>query len=555
LLSEISAARARKGLPQHVSLSELGSHRLRGTVSADLMYKTYHPNRRPEFPPPISLSAYKHKLQVQLTSLIGRARERASVDNLPIETYLLILLLMLALALRVMGVGSDSLWTDEFHTVTVAREARLLTTGVPVDQHPPLYYLLMQGVVSLGSSEFWLRLPSVLFGTAGIVFMWRIGHVLGNKRLGFLAAALYAFAPLLIWYSREARMYGMSSFFWAASLYFYFRTLYSDGRFDFLGLMLTTLAAILTTYASFALWFLQMALVYWFWQQGGGKRARLGRWLLAQMGIAAGLALWWPFLMMQLSRPLIFNWRLPGPLASWIDLTGTLQQTLQRALVAGIVLMLSALGISIWLTKRPLSQRRATQLGIILAVGALGALCIVTFTGPIQRGLSIRRQLLVLLPSLILLAAWALSMPHRRWPARLVIALTLAAALVTVASPPYENWRAAIDHVSRGIGTTDVILASPRWQLAALDYYYDGDHLRFGANDAGDLRAARGQLDGRDSETAVFAPLRRVWLLVNSHPTVLPRSQAIRSDLATAGQLVDTVSFANHVTLFVYDIK
>jgi uncharacterized membrane protein len=555
LISETTAALTRKALPLQVSLSDLGSHRLRDIAFVELIRKTFPPNRRPEYPPLISLSIYKHNLHVRLTSMIDRGRELAGIKYLPKETYLLILLLLLALAVRVIGVGSDSLWTDEFYTLAVAREAKMLTTGVPVDQHPPLYYLLMQGVVSVGSSEFWLRLPSILFGTAGIVFMWRIGHAVGNKRLGFLAAALYAFAPLLVWYSREARMYGMVSFFWAASLYFYFRTLYWDGRFDFIGLMLTTLAAILTTYASFALWFLQMALVYWFWQQGGGKRARLGRWLLAQMGIAAGIALWWPLLMIQLSRPLIFDWQLPGPLARWIDLTGTLQQTLQRGLVTGIVLLLSALALSIWLTKRPLSQRRATQLGFILAVGALGALCVVTLTGPIQRGLSIRRQLLVLLPPLILLAAWALSMPHRRRLARLVIALTLAATLVTVASPPYENWRAAIDHVSRGIGTADVIVASPRWQLAALDYYYDGDHLRFGANDVGELRVPRGQLDGSDSETAVFAPLSRVWLLVNSHPAVLPYSGSIRSDLAAKGQLVDTVSFANHVTLFVYDIK
>ncbi|MGB3713341.1 MAG: glycosyltransferase family 39 protein [Candidatus Promineifilaceae bacterium] len=555
MIFEIAAALTRKALPLQVSLSDLGNHRLRGIAFLELIYKTYHPNRQPDFPPLISLSAYKQNLPVRLTSLIGRGRDLAGVKYLTKETYLLILLLVLGLALRVVGTGSDSLWTDEFHTLTAAREAQLLTTGVPFDQHPPLYYVLMQGVVSLGSSEFWLRLPSVLFGTAGIVFMWRIGHVLGNKRMGFLAAALYAFAPLLVWYSREARMYGMASFFWAASLYFYFRTLYSDGRFDFMGLMLTTLAAILTTYASFALWFLQMALVYWFWQQGGGKRARLSRWLLAQMGIAAGIALWWPFLMMQLSRSQIFYWQLPGPLASWIDLTGTLQQTLQRALVTGIVLLLSALVLSIWLTKRPLSKRRATQLGFILAVGALGALFIVTLTGPIQRGLSIRRQLLVLLPPLILLAAWALSTQHQRWLARLVIALTLAATLVTVASPPYENWRAAIDHVSRRIGTADVIVTSPSWQLAALDYYYDGNHLRFGANDVGELNVHRGQLDGSDAETAVFAPLRRVWLLVNSHPAVLPYSQSIRSDLAATGQLVDTVSFANHVTLFVYDIK
>ena len=400
------------------------------------------------------------------------------------ETHVLILVLVLAFVLRVVGVGSGSLWTDEFHTLSVARAASILSTGVPYDQHPPLYYLLMQGIVPVNSSEFWLRLPSVLFGMLGIVFMWRIGYVLGNKRLGLLAASLYAFSPLLVWYSREARMYGMASFLWAASLYFYFRTLYSDGRLDFLGLMLTTLTAILTTYSSIALWFLQIAFFYWFWQQAGGKRTRLSR------------------------------WQLPGPLANLIDLSGTLQQTLTRALVAGIVLLIGAVMLSIWITIRPLSQRRATQISFAVSVGVLCMLGIVTLMGLIQRGLSIRRQLLVLLPPFILLAAWVLSRLHRRWLTTLFITLILAAAVGTVTSPPYENWRAAIDYMSKRIGPSDVIVSSPPWNLRALDYYFRDAQLRYGANDDGVLSAHVKQVDNNDPRAVVFTPSGQVWLLV-----------------------------------------
>lgn len=284
-------------------------------------------------------------------------------------------------------------------------------------------------------------------------------------------------------------------------------------------------------------------------------RTRLSRWLLAQAGIVAGLVLWWPFFMMQVSRSTVFIWQLPGPLANWIDLSGTLQQTLLRALVAGIVLLMGAVMLSIWLMIRPLSQRRATQISFGVSVGVLCMLGIVTLAGLIQRGLSIRRQFLVLLPSFILLAAWVLSTLRHRWLTTLIITLILAAAVGTSASPSYENWRAAIDFLSRRIGLGDVIVTSPRWNLTALDYYFGDTQLTFGADDEGTLRAHGEQSSGSDPKTAVFASSGQVWLLVNSHPALLPYSQNIRSDLSAAGQLVDTVSFANHVTLFIYKMK
>jgi hypothetical protein len=73
--------------------------------------------------------------------------------------------------------------------------------------HPPLYYFLLYFWRMLGDSEFMLRLPSMLAGTAFLWFGYRwIGELFG-KPAGFAALLILAFSPLLISMSAEVRSY------------------------------------------------------------------------------------------------------------------------------------------------------------------------------------------------------------------------------------------------------------------------------------------------------------------------------------------------------------
>ena len=85
---------------------------------------------------------------------------------------------------------------------------------------PPLYYLLLRLWLPLaGISEFALRFPSALFGVMAVALIARIGRDLvrlalpsagrlTESRVGLLSGFLAAIAPVLIWLSRDARMYG-----------------------------------------------------------------------------------------------------------------------------------------------------------------------------------------------------------------------------------------------------------------------------------------------------------------------------------------------------------
>jgi 4-amino-4-deoxy-L-arabinose transferase-like glycosyltransferase len=86
--------------------------------------------------------------------------------------------------------------------------------------HPPLIYLVVYFLHFLGRSEWMLRLPSVLAGTAfcWFAFKW-IGIVFG-KAASVIGVVMAAFSPALIALSAQLRAYAPLLFGIAAALYF-----------------------------------------------------------------------------------------------------------------------------------------------------------------------------------------------------------------------------------------------------------------------------------------------------------------------------------------------
>ena len=86
--------------------------------------------------------------------------------------------------------------------------------------HPPLYYVLLYYWHLLGRSEFMLRLPSVLFGTAfcWVSFKW-IGQLFGRAS-ALAGLALIAFCPSLIALSGEVRQYALLLLCMVSALHF-----------------------------------------------------------------------------------------------------------------------------------------------------------------------------------------------------------------------------------------------------------------------------------------------------------------------------------------------
>ena len=123
---------------------------------------------------------------------------------------------LLALAVRLQQLTYHSLWFDEAMSVHWARSdlSRILEVSMQLqeDRLPPAYYLLLHAWRQLwGESELAVRLPSVTCGVLLVAVTYRLAAMLFGRRTAWLAAALAALNPFLVWYSQEARMYALAA--------------------------------------------------------------------------------------------------------------------------------------------------------------------------------------------------------------------------------------------------------------------------------------------------------------------------------------------------------
>jgi uncharacterized membrane protein len=66
----------------------------------------------------------------------------------------LLLILLLAGALRFWGIGAESLWLDEATSLVVADNPPATIVALTAEEiHPPLYYLLLHLLLLFGRSE------------------------------------------------------------------------------------------------------------------------------------------------------------------------------------------------------------------------------------------------------------------------------------------------------------------------------------------------------------------------------------------------------------------
>ena len=130
-----------------------------------------------------------------------RAR-RVSTFEMAKRNYLALLaILLLAFALRVYRLDSQSLWYDEAVTAQVASQGiGELTRWTADDIQPPLYYYVAAGWLRVaGRGEWALRFPSAFFGTLTVPLMWAVAlRLFGRGRSGRVAALAAALLTALV---------------------------------------------------------------------------------------------------------------------------------------------------------------------------------------------------------------------------------------------------------------------------------------------------------------------------------------------------------------------
>lgn len=162
----------------------------------------------------------------------------------------LLFIFLFAFFIRLFALN-QSLWLDEATTARVVKEygfTQIINEFSIKDFHPPFYYLFMKGWTNVfGYSEIALRMPSVLFSLATGYVVYFIG--------GIWASIFFLFNPLIVYYSQEARMYMMATFFLTTALYFFISNLPPSSRLRWASknqilFLIFSALAILTFYGS-----------------------------------------------------------------------------------------------------------------------------------------------------------------------------------------------------------------------------------------------------------------------------------------------------------------
>src|SRR5438105_1686757 len=119
--------------------------------------------------------------------------------------------------LRWSGLSRPSLWVDELSSFGMANTGlRQIIPGVlSFDGHPPLYIFLVHIAhfnFGLGTVDS-VRVPSLIAAILTIGVVYAIARLLVGRLAAVIATTLAIISPVIVWYSREGRMYAVTWLF------------------------------------------------------------------------------------------------------------------------------------------------------------------------------------------------------------------------------------------------------------------------------------------------------------------------------------------------------
>ncbi|WP_136717594.1 glycosyltransferase family 39 protein [Halorientalis salina] len=411
----------------------------------------------------------------------GVERVRTTLTERPPWLYAV---LVAGTALRLYGLGTESYWLDEIASLNYVLSRSLVEVIVElpfVDRHPPLYYALLDGWISLlGTGEAPVRLLSAVFGIAALPVMYALGARLYDRQVGVLAAGLLSVSGLHLQQSQNARMYSLLVLATLASMYWLVRLRESPDRRAGVGYLCSTV--VLGYTHAFGLFVVAaqngQILTSRLLDENGEWPIPLRRWLALQAGV--GLLVL-PYVAV-LSRQVFALDDGGGVALGWIP-----EPTLSRLVfavgrylhprdpllgLAAIVLVcvFAAVGAS----RVPLHRENTTLLAWWFLVPVLAPFVLSYLVAP----LFVARYTVAALPALLLF----LSKEIRRLGSvefrYIGIVLLLGAAVAGLpgyyGQPQNGEWREATGFVAANATEGDLVVVSDRAANDTFAFYYEG---------------------------------------------------------------------------------
>jgi uncharacterized membrane protein len=404
------------------------------------------------------------------------------------------------------------IWVDEAISIHQAHMSLggMLQNLRATDNHPPLYFLILWVTVRLiGSSELAVHVPSIVAGTLLIPAVYIAGRELFDRRTGAVAALLTTVAPLLVWYSQEARPYAFFMLFATLALWAQVKAL-RDGRIRYwVAYGALTIALLYTHYFSLIpIAIQQVAFAAAIWNRsrhGESVSATITRYWVTWIAIAVAVAPLVGYVHQQFANDLTTGQGIASAPSAGAASTGVPQighpnvyalitnfawaiwgyhadSTMLRIAALWPVLMLLALAL--------LGRGRSPMSLLVLALAVVPALVLMG-VGFKDRTLFEVRYFSGAVPMLMLVCARTVVTSSAR---RLPVALIAVALVATMAAgtadqqlaksnPRDYDFRAALEIVRSRARPGDTLLYAPIYLNDVTEYYTPKIHAEaVGAN-------------------------------------------------------------------------
>ncbi|WP_027720163.1 glycosyltransferase family 39 protein [Maridesulfovibrio zosterae] len=401
--------------------------------------------------------------------------------------YALPLIMLLALILRIYGIGDESLWIDEGQTVTYATKSFAgIIEYCARDVHPPLYLFIMHLWTSaFGISEAALRLPSAIFGVIAVYLTFKVGEKLMNSTGALLGAFFMAVSYMGINFSQEARSYTMlltAILLSCHSLLLYIEK--PDNKNFLYYAASVALMLYIHTFTVFIIMFHQLYFINDWFTNSGQRLKRLVNWISVNIAALVIFSPWLFFLVRQVLAKLggegPGSWvPVPDHITAWrtlIQLSGG-EAPLAAATLALLIFLIAAAIPQ--LRKKliaPSSRPAGTKTGLFLSLWFLCAVAAPFIVSLILSPIYVERYAIQFLPGFCLFLGLIMSRLEPVFLKSAVIFLFLGTTThglwLYYTTYDKEQWREVAQFIKDNIKPGEALVMSAPWIYEPFTYYF-----------------------------------------------------------------------------------
>lgn len=227
----------------------------------------------------------------------------------------LFFVVVLAVALRLIRLGTFSLWHDECHNLLISEDLYgAVVHGELIANHPPLPYIMLAAwrFIGMDYNEWTIRGMPLIFGVLGVVAVFWLARLLFGNRVGVISAFLLAISPFHVLHSQDLKEYIYLPFFASVMVGFFYLAVTGNRKRDW---FLYGLLAGVCCYTEAFVAPLLVTINFWFLAQWPRVRKEFKNWFFANV---FGVLLFLPWLGIMLGRVHLYlvkaeHWWVPWP--------------------------------------------------------------------------------------------------------------------------------------------------------------------------------------------------------------------------------------------------